>query len=332
VIHALGARGDTVGTGTGFVVGDDGLFVTNYHVVQVADSLAVETLEGKRFAEVGLVAADPEHDLALLRVEKAALTPLRLGSDAEAAVGDPVFVMGNPMGMYGTFSDGMVSGKRPVEGVSMLQISAPISPGSSGGPVMNDRGEVIGVATLILMGGQNLNLAVPVRYLRPLLAERRAAQPFAAALLPREAERGLAVLDGRRHPGAPPARRSGENVDDREVRVQFDALRGWAAERGYEPAVPVHTGALGRGQASAWELELEAGREYLITARCDNDCSDVDIGLFDGRGTSMGADTGGDDYPLVLFRPAEAGTFRVVTIIAQCRAEPCTYGVAVYRK
>jgi hypothetical protein len=81
-----------------------------------------------------------------------------------------------------------------------------------------------------------------------------------------------------------------------------------------------------------WEVELEAGREYLVTARCDNDCSDVDLGLFDGRGTSVGADTDGDDYPLVLFRPAQGGLFRVVALVAQCRAEPCTYGVAVYRK
>ncbi|HEX5724063.1 MAG TPA: S1C family serine protease, partial [Longimicrobiaceae bacterium] len=169
VIYALTAAGDTLGTGTGFAVSHDGLFVTNLHVIEVAERLRVESLEGHAYGRVSLVATDAPHDLAVLRVE-GTLRPLALGRDDDAQVGDAVFVMGNPLGMNGTFTDGMVSGKRPVEGVAMLQISAPISPGSSGGPVMDAQGRVIGVATLILAGGQNINLAVPVRYLRPLLA------------------------------------------------------------------------------------------------------------------------------------------------------------------
>src|SRR5215213_9579425 len=207
MIRALDANGDTLGLGTGFLVGPDGRFVTNYHVIQEAARLSVRRLDGGEYQDVSLVAADPASDLALMQIPGVSGLPaLRMGSDAQMEVGDRVFVMGNPLGMSGTFTDGMVSGKRPLEGVAMLQISAPISPGSSGGPVMNERGEVIGVATMMVMGGQNLNMAVPVRYLSPMLAGRAEPRPFSPAVLVSNPRAGLALV-GEADPPAGGARR-----------------------------------------------------------------------------------------------------------------------------
>src|SRR5688572_10715062 len=125
MIRALDANGDTMGLGTGFLVSPDGKFVTNYHVIQNAARLSVKLLEGAEYRDVSVVAADPASDLALLQIPGVGGLPaMRMGSDALMEMGDRVFVMGNPLGMGGTFTDGMVSGKRPLHGVSMLQISA----------------------------------------------------------------------------------------------------------------------------------------------------------------------------------------------------------------
>jgi hypothetical protein len=107
--------------------------------------------------------------LALLKVGGSAPV-LNLGPDSKPAVGDKVYVVGNPLGLEGTFSEGIISGIRSIESDSILQMTAPISPGSSGGPVMNDSGTVIGVAVATFKDGQNLNLAVPVTYLSRLWA------------------------------------------------------------------------------------------------------------------------------------------------------------------
>lgn len=167
-IRALDSRHRTIGEGTGFFVARNGLIATNVHVIRGAESLQVETLGGDIFDIVYLVTADSRRDIAILKVPVENARSLSLASDEDAAVGATVYVMGNPLGQVGTFSNGLVSAQRSVDGVTLVQITAPISPGSSGGPVMNERGEVIGVTTLMLRGGQNLNYAVPVRYVRPL--------------------------------------------------------------------------------------------------------------------------------------------------------------------
>jgi len=94
------------------------------------------------------------------------------------AVGDEVFVVGNPYGLEGTLSQGIMSGLRSVGPDSLLQITAPISPGSSGGQVLNSQGEVIGVAVATLTDGQNLNFAIPVSYLKAFLTEVKSLRPL----------------------------------------------------------------------------------------------------------------------------------------------------------
>jgi hypothetical protein len=94
-----------------------------------------------------------------------------LGNSDAVEVGDPVYAVGNPQGLEGTFSQGIVSSIRQVGSDKLLQITAPISPGSSGGPVLNLRGEVVGVSVATFSGGQNLNFAIPSNYLKALLSK-----------------------------------------------------------------------------------------------------------------------------------------------------------------
>jgi S1-C subfamily serine protease len=93
-------------------------------------------------------------------------------------IGETVFAVGNPRGLEGTFSAGIVSGYREIKGLSLLQITAPISPGSSGGPIADEKGEVIGIAVATFRGGQNLNFAIPVRYIKQLSASMSAPTPL----------------------------------------------------------------------------------------------------------------------------------------------------------
>lgn len=335
MIRALDASGDTMGLGTGFLVSPDGMFITNYHVIEGAARLEVNLLEGGRWTEVSLVSANPENDLALMQIPARGLHALKLGSDATMEVGDKVYVMGNPLGMGGTFTDGMVSGKRPLEGVAMLQISAPISPGSSGGPVMNERGEVIGVATLMVMGGQNLNLAVPVRYALPMVASHGAPRPFSSALLVSNPHAGLALVGDHPEPvlgggnGSVLRRREAQ----REVDDQFAVIAPMLQLRGFVRAFPIATGTGAREGGSAHDFTLEKGVSYLITARCDAGCTNLDLGLYDQGDHLLQSDTDDDDFPTIAFVPQQSGTYHVAVRIAQCRTEePCSYGVAVFRR
>jgi len=333
LIRALDAHGDTLGLGTGFLVSPDGRFVTNYHVIQEAAQLVVKVLDGAEYRDVQLVAADPASDLALMQIPNASNLPaLRMGSDAAMEVGDRVFVMGNPLGMAGTFTDGMVSGKRPLEGVAMLQISAPISAGSSGGPVMNERGEVVGVATMMVMGGQNLNMAVPVRYLAPMLAARLQPRTFSPAVLVSNPHRGLALVGEDPPPLTRDGRAAPVREPRREVEDQLAMIRPMLQLRGFLPAFPMALGEAPQARDEAHEFRLEQGVPYLITARCDAGCHDVDLTLSDAQGRVLRSDTDGDDFPTVSFVPGETGTYRVGVKLAQCGSDACSYGVAVFRR
>jgi hypothetical protein len=160
--------------GTGFVVWQDGRIATNLHVIAGAKEASILLNDGRKFEQVEVLAVDQSHDLAILRVPTSGLKALPLGDSVAVKPGEHVVAIGHPMGMGNTVSDGLVSAIRKVDPkLTLLQISVPISPGSSGGPIFNERAEVVGVATLYMAEGQNLNFGVPVQYLKPmLLAER----------------------------------------------------------------------------------------------------------------------------------------------------------------
>jgi len=150
-------------TGTGFVAIKDGLAVTAWHVVHDAVSVTAKFSDGQEFEVPGLVDNDPKRDIALIKVKEFGRTPLVL-SQTTPDVGDKAFVIGAPEGLDFTVSDGLVSQIRQQNGVNYYQFSSPASHGNSGGPVLNDIGEVIGVVSFQYTEGQNLNFAVPSTY------------------------------------------------------------------------------------------------------------------------------------------------------------------------
>jgi tetratricopeptide (TPR) repeat protein len=170
VVLGRNRKGKVLALGTGFFVGQ-GMIATSHHVISGASRLQVKILGQTAVQDVQRVlAVDAHNDLALLSVSEVG-PALRLGDSESVSVGDQIYVVGNPRGLEGTFSQGVVSGLRSHEGTRYLQITAPISPGSSGGPVLNSEGEVIGVALGSLRGGQNLNFAVPASYLMSLFGK-----------------------------------------------------------------------------------------------------------------------------------------------------------------
>lgn len=163
-------NGQELALGSGFIV-KDGLIATNGHVIEGAAHGYVKLVDQKpKFDIAGIVASDPDHDLVLLSVNDIKGPSLPLSNGDIPKIGDSVFAVGNPRGLEGTFSQGIVSSVRKLDGGTLLQITAPISPGSSGGPVVSSSGTVIGVSVATYKGGQNLNFAVPSSYLVDLVA------------------------------------------------------------------------------------------------------------------------------------------------------------------
>ncbi len=191
LLRVFGPGQQEFGQGTAFVV-RDGVLATNHHVIDRAARIEAVLASEATVAVEGLIASDPGNDLALLRIPAGSLPPLPIAT-AAVEPGERVVVLGNPLGLLaGSVSEGIVAAVRR-EGLdvddpryrnrSLLQITAPISQGSSGSPVMNLRGEVVGVAVSTFVFGQNLNLAVPGDLLADLVARAdptRLAQEYAA--------------------------------------------------------------------------------------------------------------------------------------------------------
>ena len=149
------------GQGSGFFIDDQGTVVTNYHVVEDCSSSYVTASNGDTFEVISVLGYNAELDIAILKTDIMGSTAVETNSSV--TTGEAVYVLGSSRGLAGTFSEGLVStAERTIDNVSYIQISAPISPGNSGGPVVNAYGEVIGIATLTRTDGQNLNFALPI--------------------------------------------------------------------------------------------------------------------------------------------------------------------------
>jgi S1-C subfamily serine protease len=165
------------GQGSGFVIDKDGHILTNYHVV--ADARQVEvTLHNRKKYKATVVGTDPAHDLAVIQIKAPDLVPSVLGDSRNLQVGQKVYAIGNPFGLAGTMTRGIVSSIRPVRepnGATIdeaIQTDAAINPGNSGGPLMNWHGEVIGINTMILSSvGQNsgVGFAIPINTAKAVL-------------------------------------------------------------------------------------------------------------------------------------------------------------------
>jgi tetratricopeptide (TPR) repeat protein len=168
-IETFNTRGETVSRGSGFFIANDRI-ITNRHVIERSNRVVVTLVDGKKFVAKGVLAVDGEGDLALLQVDVPAglSRPLPIVGRVPQE-GESIVVIGNPFGLEGSVSDGIVSAVREISGYGkIIQITAPISPGSSGSPVVNMYGQVVGVATLQAAEGQSLNFAVPAQRISQL--------------------------------------------------------------------------------------------------------------------------------------------------------------------
>jgi S1-C subfamily serine protease len=183
LVQGIGPFGLAQSSGTGFIVSSSGLFLTNFHVIEHAREVMVRLKDGREFKVSGSVELNRDLDLAVLKIDATNLVTVPLGDSDKMRVGQPVVTIGNPMGLEQTISDGLISairGDKPDE--KMFQITAPVSPGSSGGPLFNLNGEAIGITTAQLTEGQNLNFAIPINNAKPFIKEGK-IQPFPAESL-----------------------------------------------------------------------------------------------------------------------------------------------------
>lgn len=175
-IVASNRTGSLVSQGSGFILTSDGLAGSNYHVLEGSSEAVAECCGGRAFEIRSVEGVDFNKDLVIFQVYERGrasrphdLPHVTLASSQKVTVGEKVVAIGSPQGLENTVSDGILSAVREFDAIRFLQITAPISPGSSGGPVFNSAGEMIGIATFQLKKGQNLNFAVAAENLNSLL-------------------------------------------------------------------------------------------------------------------------------------------------------------------
>jgi tetratricopeptide (TPR) repeat protein len=243
-------KGSTNRLGTGFFISPDGQVVTNQHVAEGAASIAAINNNGAVFVFERVVAQPAGVDLAILKFRATDVPFLKLGKSTTALEGQKVIVIGNPTGLTGTVSDGIISAFR--ESRSMIQISAPISHGSSGSPVMDETGQVIGVATLVSEEGQNLNFAIAVEKVFAALTQQ----------LPREQSSGPALTTTT----PPPAG---------GAKALLDNGNAFFDKKEYDKAISSFTDAIRLDPTSAL-VYCQRGRAYGYKGDYDNAISDFD--------------------------------------------------------
>jgi S1-C subfamily serine protease len=156
--------GHAIAQGSGFLISNDGMILTNYHVIAEGSSAVVKLPDRTIYVVDGVLASDKVRDVAVIKAHGNNFRTLALGNSDQLQVGEEVVAIGNPLSLESTVSNGIVSGIRTVEeeGGKFLQVTTPISAGSSGGPLFNMAGEVVGITTMYLKGGENLNFAIPI--------------------------------------------------------------------------------------------------------------------------------------------------------------------------
>lgn len=177
MIIVYDATGSAVAQGSGVFITNDGQILTNAHVLEDAYSVEVSSNIGT-FDQVQILYKDKKRDLALIHVFTDQSVPPGLASDTDFKAGQRVIAIGNPFGLEKTVSDGLISGiRRTSDGVELIQITVPISPGSSGGVLLNEYGLVIGITTSTFHGGQNINFAIGLNTIIQFVEDYRKADP-----------------------------------------------------------------------------------------------------------------------------------------------------------
>jgi S1-C subfamily serine protease len=263
--------------GSGFLVSSDGKVLTNYHVIAGADSAIVKFPDGEFFEVEGFLGADPERDLALLKIRAAGkeFPFIRLAADDNIEIGEHIIAIGSPLALEGTISDGIISAIRDGNalsprlsfGLRVIQITAPISPGSSGGALLNMRGEVIGITSFGVISGQNLNFAIPIKIARPLIASDQVKK--LSELTPHssknESVQGITQLAGT-YVGLWKSKLSGSGSLVLTVEVVSNAIRAkvviTGSPSGYKGDSMIATDVRDMGQG-VWAVDLRAEHSKL---------------------------------------------------------------------
>lgn len=169
VLLYTGRDGKQQGLGTGFVISEDGLIATNLHVIGEARPITVQLADGSKHQATVVQASDRKLDLAIVRIDaKKKLKPLPLGDSNKIKQGEAIVAIGHPQGLQYSVVSGVLSGKRDMDGVAMLQLAIPIEQGNSGGPVLDPQGRVVGIVTMKSLVTANLGFAVPVNALKQI--------------------------------------------------------------------------------------------------------------------------------------------------------------------
>ncbi len=168
------------GQGSGFIIDKEGHILTNFHVIEGARQVEV-TLHNKKKYPAEVIGRDRSHDLAVIQIKAPGLVPATLGDSKNLQVGQKVFAIGNPFGLSGTMTRGIISSLRPIrnpEGAFIdeaIQTDAAINPGNSGGPLLNSHGEVIGINSMIATGGSNqsagIGFAIPINTAKAVISD-----------------------------------------------------------------------------------------------------------------------------------------------------------------
>jgi len=165
LIEVFGESGERVATASGFIATDTGALITNYHVIRGAHSANAHFQDGSTSPIEGVLGYDAYRDVAVVKVSNVPARALPLGDSGQSQVGDHVVAIGSPLALQNTLSDGLISGIRN----GVIQTTAPISHGSSGGPLLNSQGKVIGIAVGMMTQAENLNFAVPINWAKTYL-------------------------------------------------------------------------------------------------------------------------------------------------------------------
>jgi Do/DeqQ family serine protease len=177
------------GSGSGFIISQDGILLTNAHVVEGADSVTVTLRDGREF-KGKVLGTDPLTDVAAIRIEGKNLPTVSLGNSDQLKPGEWAIAIGNPLGLDNTVTAGIISATGrtsaqvgvPDKRIGFIQTDAAINPGNSGGPLLNQRGDVIGMNTAIRAGAQGLGFAIPINAARniadQLIAKGKVSHPY----------------------------------------------------------------------------------------------------------------------------------------------------------
>lgn len=173
-------KNEKISQGSGVILRSDGIIATNFHVCGDASSARIKLRNGDIYDDVTILDSDERKDIAILKIKAVGLPALTMADSDNVKIGSTVFAIGAPLGLEGSITSGIVSSIRPVgemfswaDGFRVIQISASVSHGSSGCPLLNESGEVIGLVFAGRQDAQNLNAAIPINYVAPLIDSKR---------------------------------------------------------------------------------------------------------------------------------------------------------------